>query len=80
MKERFKEPYSDPRWWWEGKTHPICFECANFEGMVKGKPRCKAFQDGIPRDFFQKSPYCGMDGKSNGCCMYFEQYEGIGTK
>ena len=75
MKKRFVEPYSDPRWWWEGKYIPVCFECAHFDGMVKGKPRCKAFPEGIPREIIQSctfkhdEPYPGDHG------VRFEQYE-----
>lgn len=74
MKNRFIEPYSDPRWWWEGNFVPICFECAHFEGMVKSKPRCKAFPEGIPREIIgsracrHDEPYSGDHG------IQFKQY------
>lgn len=57
MSERYAEPYSDPRWWWINDFSPECFECANFHGMVKGKPRCEAFPEGVPKDIIlSKSP------------------------
>lgn len=73
MKKRFVKPYSDPRWWWEGKFTPVCFDCIHFEGMVEGKPRCKAFPEGIPRDLMKQDakhdePYPGDHG------VHFEQY------
>lgn len=73
MKKRFAKPYSDPRWWWEGDYIPVCFECTHFDGMIEGKPRCKAFPEGIPRDFMKKgaehnAPYPGDHG------IQFKQY------
>ena len=50
MENRFKEPYSSPRWWWENSFCPVCFDCAHFQGRIKGKVRCEAFPDGIPRE------------------------------
>ena len=67
MDERFKIPYSNPRWWWEGKYLPSCFDCAHFRGAEKGKIRCLAFPDGIPRELMKRgvihnSPYPGDHG------------------
>lgn len=68
MPERYTEPYSHPRWWWVNNFSPECFECANFHGMVKGKPRCTAFPDGVPKDIIlsknpkHRAPYPGDRG------------------
>ncbi len=72
MKTRFTEPYSDPRWWWNGDVTPIYFECDHFWGMINGKPRCKAFPDGIKREALRNSTQ--RNDKSD-CCIHFEQYE-----
>lgn len=74
MDTRFKEPYSEPRWWWGNSFCPVCFYCAHFYGRIKGKPRCKAFLDGIPREIIvsptakHDEPYPGDNG------IRFEQY------
>lgn len=52
MKDRFSTPYSHPRWWWAGSRIPDCFSCAHFRGMIKGKKRCTAFPDGIPKELY----------------------------
>ena len=54
MDRRFKVPYSNPRWWWNGDYVPICFDCSYFQGMIKGKPRCEALPDGIPKEMFKR--------------------------
>ena len=74
MDERFKEPYSNPRWWWAGDYIPYCFDCAHFRGAVKGKIVCAAFPDGIPPELCDKGrlhdgPYPGDNG------IYFEEYK-----
>lgn len=73
MDTRFNEPYSNPRWWWEGEHIPVCFGCAHFRGASKGKIRCLAFPDGIPVEFGKKGvthdkPYPGDNG------IRFERY------
>ena len=76
MPDRFKEPYSHPRWWWVNDYVPSCFNCAHFEGMIKGKPRCAAFPDGIPKDIIlskepaHQTPYPGDHG------LIFEEFKG----
>lgn len=67
MENRFSVPYSNPRWWWDGDYTPVCFDCAHFQGAWKGKPRCKAFPDGIPRELMRRgakhdAPYSGDHG------------------
>ena len=54
MDTRFKVPYSHPRWWWGGGHIPICFDCAYFQGRIRGEQRCKAFPDGIPKEMFKQ--------------------------
>lgn len=75
MDTRFEEPYSNPRWWWEGDYVPNCFECTHFRGAHKGKIVCLAFPDGIPEKLFEKGvmhdeSYPGDNG------IRFEQYKG----
>lgn len=71
---RFKEPYSEPRWWWPNDFSSACFSCTHFRGRVKGKPRCIAFPEGIPREIILSAklihdkPYPGDNG------IQFEQY------
>ncbi len=43
MPERFREPHSHPRWWWVNDFVPSCFECAHFDGMVKGEAQVCSF-------------------------------------
>lgn len=74
MKKRFSVPYSDPRWWWEGTFIPVCFECAHFEGMVKGKPRCKAFPDGVPRELICSETFRHHSSVSGDHGIRFEPY------
>lgn len=68
MDNRFKEPYSHPRWWWAGDYIPGCFYCIHFNGLVDGKPRCNAFPNGIPKEFMgtkeikHNVPYPGDHG------------------
>ena len=67
MDNRFKEPHSHPRWWWEGSYIPACFHCKHFQGVIKGKVCCKAFENGIPNDLlkegaFHNSPFQGDHG------------------
>lgn len=75
MDERFKEPYSEPRWWWEGKFIPACFECTHFRGWSKSKGaiHCLVFPDGISRDVMTRDPR-HEDSLSN-ICESFKQYE-----
>ena len=54
MDTRFKVPYSHPRWWWGGGHIPIGFDCAYFQGRIRGEQRCKAFPDGIPKEMFKQ--------------------------
>jgi len=55
MDNRFKEPYSHPRWWYAEEGIPQCFDCAHFRGATKGEIRCDAFPDGIPYDVWKVS-------------------------
>lgn len=74
IEKRFPEPFSDPRWWWNGYGEvPQCFDCKHFNGLVKNKKRCDAFPDGIPDEIFNNSiqhnkPYPDDNG------IRFEKY------
>lgn len=73
MDTRFTEPYSAPRWWWEGSYIPACFACAHFRGAIKGKVVCTAFPEGIPPELTREGvihnqPYPGDHG------IQFEQW------
>lgn len=73
MDDRFKIPYSHPRFWWEGDYIPTCFTCIHFRGAYRGKIRCEAFPGGIPKGFIDEEeihnhPYPGDHG------IRFERY------
>jgi len=73
LKKRFKEPYSDPRWWYGGKGVPKCFDCVHFQGLIKGNVRCTLFTDGIPKEIFSVK-YFHSEQSVNNNCDKFEKH------
>ena len=70
MDNRFKEPHSHPRWWYEDKGIPQCFDCEHFRGAVNGKIRCEAFPTGIPAETWVKAKAHNLPHECNSGYKY----------